>query len=337
MSTIDLCIGLECLTSRTTYTRKAGLQHYAICSRISVDAMEDVIPRRPKWGKMDNQSLEKAIMRVAAKEDGDMWPTLREEVNNLPRVGRRKYDTAFWNPDLQRTSSDLHVARRRRYGKDDGNCYRLIPRVYRAMLLKAGRDHIVDTISKSGDPGIFKHARELNAQRTLLTMMHNGCPVSSHKDLSELIAQQLCPGNAEFGEPEVIDMGDVVEIGMAIRQSPMNTAPGFDDIGYPFIQFWAKTESVFLERLIKYGLDQDIADWHVAHMVLIEKAGKPRYDTVKSWQMIYLLPTLTKVVERIILIRLTKCVELGDTQFGSRRKRGVHDPMATILEFIKHH
>jgi len=53
--------------------------------------------------------------------------------------------------------------------------------------------------------------------------------------------------------------------------------------------------------------------------------------------MIHLLPTLAKVVERIILIRLTKCVELGDTPFGSRRRRGVHDAMATILEFIEHH
>ena len=105
----------------------------------------------------------------------------------------------------------------------------------------------------------------------------------------------------------------------------MNTAPGFDDIGYPFIRFWARTNGDSRGRLIKYSLDHDIADWHVAHTVLIEKADKPRYDMVKSGRMIHRLPTLAKGVERIILIRLIKFVEPGDTQFGSRRRRGVHD------------
>jgi len=68
----------------------------------------------------------------------------------------------------------------------------------------------------------------------------------------------------------------------------------------------------------------------------IQKAAKPRYDIVKSWRMIALLPTFGKLLERIVLVRLAVCLELGVTQFGIRRKRGVHDAVATVLEFLDH-
>jgi len=49
--------------------------------------------------------------------------------------------------------------------------------------------------------------------------------------------------------------------------------------------------------------------------------------------MIHLLPTIAKVVEGIVLLRLAEHVVLGRTQFGSRRKRGVHDAMSVVFEF----
>jgi len=51
--------------------------------------------------------------------------------------------------------------------------------------------------------------------------------------------------------------------------------------------------------------------------------------------MIHLLPIMAKIAERTILLEIAKHVDLEDTQFGSRRKRGVHDAMATIYEFLE--
>src|SRR5207237_1855670 len=75
---------------------------------------------------------------------------------------------------------------------------------------------------------------------------------------------------------------------------------------------------------------------HQAEVVLIPKAWKPRYDLVKSWRLIHLLPAAAKVAERIVVLRLAACLDLGETQFGSRCKRGVHDATAVVLEFLKH-
>ena len=91
-----------------------------------------------------------------------------------------------------------------------------------------------------------------------------------------------------------------------------------------------------MRRLFDFGLTNDIPDWHSAEVVLIPKADKPHYDIVKSWRMIHLLPNVAKVVERIVLLRIAEHVVLGRTQFGSRRKRGVHDAMSVVFEFLRH-
>ena len=44
-----------------------------------------------------------------------------------------------------------------------------------------------------------------------------------------------------------------------------------------------------MRRLLDHGLRNGIPDWHQAEVVLIPKAGKPRYDLVKSWRMIHIL------------------------------------------------
>jgi len=70
-------------------------------------------------------------------------------------------------------------------------------------------------------------------------------------------------------------------------------------------------------------------------VVLIPKADKPRYDVVRAWRMIHLLPCLAKMTERI-LYRMAKEVELEPSQFGSWKKRGVHNGMVVVYEFLRH-
>lgn len=52
--------------------------------------------------------------------------------------------------------------------------------------------------------------------------------------------------------------------------------------------------------------------------------------------MIHLLPTIAKVVERMILLRLSAVVDLESTQFRSRRRQGCHDALSIVYEFLRH-
>jgi len=162
----------------------------------------------------------------------------------------------------------------------------------------------------------------------------DGQLVCRNADISDLITAQLKPGDEQPWHPSAVVMDPACELESAIKRSPMNTGPGLDNIGYPFIRYWWKEKPDCLKQLVNYGLTNDIPDWHSAEVVLKPKVDKPRYDIVKSWRMIHLLPTIAKVVERIVLLRIAEHVVLGQTQFGLRRKRGVHDAMSVMFEFL---
>jgi len=257
-------------------------------------------------------------------------------VDGHPRSGRNVGQCPFWNPDLQRIRSDLNrmtqIRRQLAVISDD---YNVVRRVYRAMLLRSRQEFIRKTIEDAGEPAIFRLARKLESRRTLPSMTNDeNRLVCRHADITDLIAAQLRPGDERLWHPLVVEMDPACELESAIKWTPTNTGPGLDDIGYPFIRYWWKEKPDCLKRLIDYGLTKDIPDRHSAEVVLIEKADKPRYDIVKSWRMIHLLPTIAKVVERIVLMRIAGHVVLGNTRFGSMRKRGVHDAMSFVFEFL---
>jgi len=88
-----------------------------------------------------------------------------------------------------------------------------------------------------------------------------------------------------------------------------------------------------IRSLVRTGTE----DWHKSSCVLIKKGDKDRYDVAKSWRMIYLLPCMAKVTERVILAKLAKTVTLEESQFGSRKRRSTSDAMKVILDFMEYH
>jgi len=336
VSAIDCFIGNS--ETRVSYDGKAGLEHVAVIARLEVNEPTDMVSRRPAWRNIPACDCDDILEHVDSRHNEEMWLRLRSAVDSLLRSGRSVGRCPFWNPDLQRIRSDLNRLRRikQRLPTVSDN-YNVLRRVYRAMLLRSRQEFIQDTIEKAGDPAIFRLARQLESRRTLPSMRDSeGRLVCCHSDISDLVAAQLRPGDELPWHPSTVEMDPACELQSAIKRNPTNTGPGLDDIGYPFIRSWLKEKPDCLKRLIDYGLTNDIPDWHSAEVVLIPKADKSRYDIVKSWRMIHLLPTIAKMVERIVLLRIAEHVVLGQTQFGSRRKRGVHDAMSVVFEFLRH-
>ena len=102
------------------------------------------------------------------------------------------------------------------------------------------------------------------------------------------------------------------------------------------IRFWRRKEREGCGKAIRIWASKGCKEWKKAETVLIRKGDKERYDVVKSWRMIHLLPTVSKVVDRIILNKLAKTVRLEETQYGSRKNRSTHDAMKQILEFLEY-
>jgi len=126
----------------------------------------------------------------------------------------------------------------------------------------------------------------------------------------------------------VIDIVPVDDLSAILREGPHNKTPGICDVGYPMLKRWYRGSAGVVLRLVNYGLRHDIIDWHTGQVLLIPKANKPDYAVVKTWWMIHLLPILAKTAERVMLGRISDDVELDATQFGSQRRKGVHDCIA---------
>ena len=60
------------------------------------------------------------------------------------------------------------------------------------------------------------------------------------------------------------------------------------------------------------------------------KPVTPHYNMVTAWRMIHLLPVMAKVVEPLVLLVVTKHVDLEEKQFRGGRKRGVHHALGVV-------
>jgi len=166
-------------------------------------------------------------------------------------------------------------------------------------------------------------------------IMEDGTKVFQHEQIRQHIAQQLQSGEKmNFERDTVYVRMTKEELKSALDTSPRNTAAGIDRMSSPLLRFWHKANKEGILEGLESMMREDVQDWHKAETVLIKKGDKERYDVVKSWRMIHLLPVMAKVVERVILSKMVKEVDLVDTQYGSRKNRLTYDMFKQIYEFV---
>ena len=85
--------------------------------------------------------------------------------------------------------------------------YRLARCVYRASLVRARFEHIRNLLTERRDPDIFRLVEKLESKQTLPSMVGtDGTLATSHADISDLIAQQLSPGEPTAWSTTEVDM-----------------------------------------------------------------------------------------------------------------------------------
>lgn len=129
------------------------------------------------------------------------------------------------------------------------------------------------------------------------------------------------------------------ELKELLRKLPPNKAPGPDDIPNKIIKNLSRKTTVQLNYIINAMLKQSYfpTNWKHARIVPIQKSGKDPTQTT-SYRPISLLPTLSKVAERIILSRLNKIIAkrklINNTQFGFRPHHTTTHQIARIHAHI---
>jgi len=131
------------------------------------------------------------------------------------------------------------------------------------------------------------------------------------------------------------------EIKLALSKSSRSSAPGPDGIPY---SVWKKVNLVnpailldLLSPLVAFGYHPP--SLKTANGVVLDKPGKASYDPPASFRIIVLLKTISKIVERIMTVRLSAIARTKDllhpNQCGSLPGLSSSDACLTLMHEVK--
>ena len=212
--------------------------------------------------------------------------------------------------------------------------------MYRNEILNKRYTHLQTLLAEKKDPEIFWLVRDLEARKMISGLKDdNGTMRHEHGEMGEVIAKQLSSDSVvPYKADIVVNIPLTLEdLSRALHESSGNMASGRDDISYPLLRFWFKHEPEHMMSVVRNLVANGCPQWQCARTVLMTKVDKQSYDVAKSWRMVHLLPTMAKVIDRMMLIQISKEMKLGPTQFGSRKGHSCHDSFKITREFAKFH
>ncbi|KAJ8706107.1 hypothetical protein PYW07_010884 [Mythimna separata] len=129
------------------------------------------------------------------------------------------------------------------------------------------------------------------------------------------------------------------EIRGIINQLDNKKAPGFDLIDKKVLSELPRKAIMYLTTVFNciIRLGYFPALWKVSQVIMVHKAGKPPHE-VSSYRPLSLLPTISKILEKVLLRRLSHAMRENsvtpDHQFGFRPEHATTEQVHRVCKFI---
>lgn len=264
-----------------------------------------------------------------------------------PRNGRRP--AYWWNEVIRSLRSGCLRARRsmqRARNATDREERREIFRTARSALkceIELSKKNCAKELLRDADANPWG-----NAYKVVMTRIkgpatpHETCPDKLKEIIGGLFPQHdpmTWPPTTYGHEDEATERVQVTneELIAVAKRLKANKAPGPDGIPNVALKAAIQANPDMFRATLQKCLDEGHfpEKWKRQKLVLLPKPGKPPGDS-SSYRPICLLDTLGKLLERIILNRLTKYIEsengLSKMQFGFRKGRSTVDAILTVIE-----
>lgn len=267
-----------------------------------------------------------------------------------PTTGKRP-PVYWWNVAIADLRSECHRARRRftRARTDE-------QREVRREAYKAAKASLGKAIKSSKKACFQALCLEANttpwgdAYRIVMARMKGSTtPLDRSPEMMSKIIQGLFPHHERTPWPPVPYSVEVQaeesritneELISAVKSLKANKAPGPDGVTNLVLKAAVQENPdmfrVTLQRCLDAGRFPD--RWKRQKLVLLPKPGKPHGDP-SAYRPICLIDTVGKLLEKVILNRLTKYTEgvqgLSDSQFGFRKGKSTVDAINVVLETAK--
>lgn len=141
-------------------------------------------------------------------------------------------------------------------------------------------------------------------------------------------------------DEEDIPLVSLKEIRNVCSHLNSKKTPGYDLITAQIIKELPKIALLKLQYIINacFRLRHVPRHWKIAEVIVIPKPGKPTTE-ISSYRPISLLPTMSKVFERLFLVRLNKIIDsrklIPNHQFGFREKHSTLDQVHRLTDLLE--
>jgi len=303
---------------------KTSLEHCGQMTRMNLEEANNMSTVNMAWKKVNWKKMEEDLkkLEVGPGRRDKTWDEMTRIIKSFPTGKGPRGRNDWWTDELERMNKDIKVMRRK--GDKD---WKLVRKVFRNRLINTRYEYMKEILSKEKDKDIFKIVKCPEGRRVIPPMiMENSMKVFQHEQIGQLIAEQLQPGEGMNFERSTVDVQMTKEeLKIALDTLPRNRAAGIDRMSHPLLRFWHRVDEERMLEGVESMMRDDVQDWHKPETVMIKKGDKEIYDIVKSSRIIHLLPVMAKAVERVILSKMVKELDLEDTQYGSWKNRSTHD------------
>lgn len=366
-SIIDLTFCSPCLLSSMEWRVDEGYtnsDHQAIYYRISCSVRGVARPVTQQARRWKTSNLNKDVLIEALRREGNTLDLDSEALTavlvracdaSMPRqvkLSNARTPVYWWNDHIASLRSNCHRTRRKfqRARNDEiRERRRLVYKTAKAALGKA-----IKQSKKSCYGNLCQEANNTpwgDAYKIVMAKLKSGTvAIDRSPEMMSRIIQGLFPQHERTPWPSTpySDVGlsedepritneELIEAAKALKA---NKAPGPDGIPNQVLKIAiGECPDMFRTALQKCVDDGIFPDrWKRQRLVLLPKPGKPPGDP-SAYRPICLIDTLGKLLEKVILNRLTRYTErvggLSDSQFGFRKGRSTVDAIKLVTETAK--
>lgn len=289
----------------------------------------------------------------------------------FPKKTARSERIDWWTDELTESQREMKTCKRkvrklkrqRDQTRLEQECIRLkeAKKNHTSQVLKASKKSLDKMIHETDLRDAFSLSSRLikykrkHFDRT--TMIFNG---EFSKDEKDTVVKQLnhffpsnhiCSEACEQQEEEEVQcisehlFNDhdftIEEVLHAAKKFNKAKSPGYDGLTADICRRAIENDPTFYTNLFNGCLHTGYfpRNWKVSVCKLIPKPGKDDYRKIESWRPIGLLPLFSKVLEILIIDRITffldRSGKMSENQFGFTEKRSTTDALKSCLDIIK--
>ena len=222
---------------------------------------------------------------------------------------------------------------------------RLSRQGYFKVIKKAKNSHWADFLAKTTPPQHPEGEKSVSPRKTPCFPEHPGA--DSPVEIKGALLNHLFPPKPELTPKGRLHRNSSAipltkeEIADALAKSSPSSAPGPDGVPY---SVWKRVNTMNSSLLLDLLAPLAAFDYHPttikhANGVVLDKPGKPSYDTAASFRILVLLKTVSKILECMLTVRLMSLARqaglLHPNYCGSLPGLSTSDAVATLTHEVR--